>query len=124
MNRDQFDQLIASAIAEAEESLGEGRPSPTRLHHALSVLAQRVASATRSYELLNLRTVDDLAEEFGVTRQRIRALAKQRHERFGVGMKFGKSWLWSADEIETMRPAVSGRPRKTQPAAQTQWRVG
>lgn len=50
--------------------------------------------------------------EFGVSVQRIRALAKQRHDQFGVGMKFGKSWLWSADEIESMRPYAPGRPRK------------
>lgn len=112
MNRETYDAMIAQAIAEAEETIGEGRPSPTRLHHALTVLAQRAASATRSYELLNLRTVDDLADEFGVSVQRIRALAKQRHDQFGVGMKFGKSWLWRADEIEAMRPAASGRPRK------------
>lgn len=113
MNRATYDSLVEQAIDEAAESIGEGRPSPARLHHALTVLTQRVASATRGYELLNLRSVDDLAEEFGVNRQRIRALAQERHERFGVGMKFGRSWLWSVSEIDAMRPALTaGRPRK------------
>lgn len=111
MTRDQLDQLIAQAIAEAKETVGEGRISPTRLANALTKLAQRVESATRDYTLTNLRTVDDLAEEFGVSVQRIRAIAQHRHERFGVGMKLGKSWLWSAEEIDVMRPDVTRRPR-------------
>ncbi len=111
MDRATLDSLVAQAIEECELNIGEGRPSPTRLRHALSVLAQRVESATRSHTLLGLRTVDDLAAEFGVSAQRIRALAKHRHERFGVGMKLGKSWLWSAEEVEAMRPDLTRRPR-------------
>lgn len=112
MQRDDLDQLIATAIAEAKETLGEGKLSPSRLDHALTVLAQRVEAAARDYTLSNLRTVDDLAAEFGVNRSRIRALAQERHERFGVGMKFGNSWLWTAEEVEQMRPGPPGRPRK------------
>lgn len=111
MNRSDYEQMVASAIAEATETIGEGQPSPARLRHALTVLVQRVESATRSYELLNLRTVDDLAAEFGLSPRRIRALAVTRHERYGIGMKIGTTWLWSASEIERMRPGAPGRPR-------------
>lgn len=113
MTRNDLDQAVAAAVAEAAETIGGGPPPPTRLHHALTVLAQRVEAAARDYELSNLRTVDDLAAEFGVSVQRIRALAAARHAQFGVGMKFGRSWLWSVSEIDAMRPALTaGRPRK------------
>lgn len=108
MNRSDYDQLVAAAIAEAAAIVA---PFDARTHHALTVLSQRVADATRSYELLNLRTVDDLAAEFGLSPRRIRALAVTRHERYGIGMKIGTTWLWSASEIERMRPGAPGRPR-------------
>lgn len=111
MNRDAYDHQVALAIAKAAETIEEGSPSSMRTRHALAVLAQHVESATRSYELLNLRTVDDLAAEFGLSPRRIRALAVTRHERYGIGMKIGTTWLWSASEIERMRPGAPGRPR-------------
>jgi len=110
MNRSDYEQMVASAIAEATETIGEGQPSPARLRHALTVLAQHVASATRDYELSNLRTVDDLAAEFSLSPRRIRALAANRHARYGIGMQVGKTWLWSASEIDRMRPRKPGRP--------------
>lgn len=110
VSRDQLDGLIAQAIAEAKDTIGEGRPSPARLEHALTVLTQRVADSTRDYTLSNLRTVDDLAAEFGVSERRIRAIATHRHERFGVGMRLGHTWVWSPEEVEAMRPDLTRRP--------------
>lgn len=37
MNRDGLDQLIAAAITEAKQTIGEGRPSPARVDHARPV---------------------------------------------------------------------------------------
>ncbi len=104
MNRESFDSLITQAIDEAMEIIGEGRPSPTRTLTALQRMAQRVAGYSRDYTLLNLRTVEDVAEEFGVSRQAIRRIAADRHERFGTGMKLGNTWVWSVEEIEMLRP--------------------
>jgi len=110
MERSAFDSLIQQAIAEAVETIEDGEPSPMRTRDALAVLAQHVASATRDYELSNLRTVDDLAAEFSLSPRRIRALAANRHARYGIGMQVGKTWLWSASEIDRMRPRKPGRP--------------
>ncbi len=67
--------------------------------------------AARTYYLGNLRTVDDMAEQFGVSRRRAQAIAKEHHERWGRGMKVGGTYIFSEDEIESMRPAAhSGRP--------------
>lgn len=82
------DQGCKERVAEATETVGVGQPSPARLHHALT----------------HLRSMDDLAEKFGLSQQRIEARAKHCAARLGVGMKLGNSWVWSAEEIEVMRP--------------------
>jgi hypothetical protein len=99
MDRNAYDQMIATAIDEAIESIGEGRPSPARLRHALEVLAKRSASLSRDYHLLNLTTADELAERWGVTRRAVQMLAKRRHERFGAGMMIGNKWVFDVDEL-------------------------
>lgn len=99
MNRAQYEQQLERAVDEAKEIIGEGRPSPTRLNHALTVLAQRVASASRDYHLLNLTTADELAERWGVSRRAVQYTAQRRHERFAAGMKIGNKWVFDIDEI-------------------------
>lgn len=112
MNRDQFDAAVAAAIAEAKETIGEGRPSPARLDHALSVLAQRIESAARDYHLLGLRTVPELAEEWNVDLRSLQQRAQRRHERYGIGRLIGTTWVLAADEIETLRQDMrQGRRR-------------
>lgn len=99
MNRETYDQLMEQAIAEAKATLGEGRPSPARLDHTLTVLAQRVAAYSRDYHLLNLVTADELAERWGVTNRAVQMLAKRRHDRFGTGRRVGNKWVFDIDEI-------------------------
>lgn len=99
MNAEQYEQTIQRAIDEAKATIGEGQLSPTRLDHALTVLAQHVAAASRDYHLLNLTTADELAERWGVTRRAVQMLAVRRHARFGAGMKIGNKWVFDIDEI-------------------------
>jgi len=58
----------------------------------------------RSYALAGLLTVADVAEQFGVGARRARALISSRHRKFGVGMKFGSSWLVHRDELPSLAP--------------------
>lgn len=104
MNRSAYDSLVEQAIDEAMQTIGEGRPSPTRTLAALQRLAQRVGGYSRDYTLLNLRTVDEIAAEFGVHPSGVRRIAADRHRRFGAGIKIGRTWLFSADEVEMLRP--------------------
>ncbi len=115
MNRDTYDQMNASEIDGAVERIiphGVGAVTEPRLRQALTVLAQRIASNTRAYELLGIRTAEELAEEWGVSRRRAQAFIATLHERWGVGRKIGNMWCLSADEATTHRPAQPGRPRK------------
>lgn len=116
MDRDAFDQLIAQDIDQTVETFlphGGGPMNDIRLRTALRTIAQRTESAARSYYLSNLRTVDDMAALFGVSRRRAQTIAKHHHERWRKGMRVGNAYIFSADELESMRPAPTlGRPRK------------
>ncbi len=94
---------------------GAGSINTVRFRHALSQIALIAFSAGESYALLSLMTVEDMARELNISARRIRAIAKVRHERFGVGYQVpGTSqWLFRPAEIESLRPWAEGRPRKS-----------
>ena len=116
MDKATLDHLVEQEIAQAVETHlphGAGQMTAARLRAALQTVAQRTEVAARAYYLSSLRTVDDMAAEYGVSRRRAHAIAKRQHERWGKGMRVGNAYIFSADEIESMRPAESaGRPRK------------
>ena len=116
MDRQTFDQMIDQEIEQAIETHlphGGGPMTAVRLRTALRTIAQRTETAARAYYLGYLRTVDDLAASFGVSRRRAQAIAKQHHDRWGKGMQIGGTYIFSEDEIKSKRPAESaGRPRK------------
>lgn len=103
MNTEQYEQLIAQAIAEAKDTIGEGRPSPARVDHALTQLAQRVARLSRDYYLLNLVTLPELAQEWGIPLRALQLKAADRHRRYGTGMLIGGTWVFAPDEVELLR---------------------
>ena len=122
VNRQQFEALIAQEIEQTIAGLLPndaqiGRIPSARLRSALEKIAQRTETAARDYYLSNLRTVDDLAAEFGISKRRAQTIAQRHHARWGKGMKIGGSYVFSADEIATMRPADKGRPSKAEQAA-------
>lgn len=60
----------------------------------------------REYALKNLLTVEQVAEIIGVSKRRMRAIAKNRHERFGTGWQVPgtNSWLFTPEEIDILKP--------------------
>lgn len=105
----RINQLVESLLPNRGGSLTE-----TRLRTALSQAAQVAFSAGESYALTSLLTADDVAAQFNVSVRRVRAIAKIKHEQFGIGWQVtGTSqWLFRPSEIESLRPGKSGRPRK------------
>lgn len=114
MDKQSYEQLIDQEIADVLAALiphgGGATVTEVRLRSALAKLAQRVANHTRAYELLGIRTSEELAAEWGVTKRRVQAHIATLHERFGVGRKIGRDWVLSADEAARHRPGASGRP--------------
>lgn len=115
MNRETYDAMNEQDIDSTVERLiphGAGSVTEPRLRQALTVLTQRIASNTRAYELLGIRTAEELSEEWGVSRRRAQAYIATMHDRWGVGRKIGNTWCLSAEEAATHRPAQPGRPRR------------
>lgn len=119
MNKQSYQNLVQQEITNTIDRLlpygGGATITETRLRSALDALATRIASYTRSYELLGIRTSDEMAEEWGVTVRRAQAHIATLHARFGVGRKVGRDWLLSADEAERHPPRPgAGRPPKAE----------
>ena len=90
---------------------GAGGITDFRLRSAMLEVANKAFEAGKTYALFNLLTADQAAAEIGVSPRRMRAIIKARHERFGVGMQFGKSWLIHRDELESLKPGEQGYPK-------------
>lgn len=106
MTRSDHDALLAAAVDEAAAAIiRDGRtPSVAGTLAALQRLTQRVTGLSRDYTLLNLRTVEQAAAELGVSPRTIRQTAAARHAQYGIGAKVGGAWLFTAEEIGTLRP--------------------
>lgn len=102
-----MNEMIERHIQQAIDALfphGEGRTTRNRVEHQLQQIATRAYTIGRSDALLGLMTVQDVAEHFNITPRRARALISNRHDRFGVGMRFGASWLIHRDELSSLEP--------------------
>ena len=107
-NNESVNQIISREI-ENLFPLGTGDAfTISRLHAALESVAQKSFDLGRNYGLTNLLTVDEAALEIGVSPRRMRALLKDRHERFGVGAQFGQVWIIHRDELDQLRPGPQG----------------
>ena len=107
MEKDEFWETVEQEIENAMQvmfSHGAGETDHAHVEHILAKIAQRAFQAGRSYALLGLMTADDVAEHYGITGRRARALIANRHERFGIGMRFGRSWLIHRDELPDLSP--------------------
>lgn len=116
MDRQGHKQIVNKRIQNAMDAMfphGVGRASHTAVHHWLDNVAQVAFREGESHALLSLLTVEDMAEMLGVTKRRVRAIAKNRHERFGIGWQVPGTcqWLFRPEEIEQLRPDEKYRPR-------------
>lgn len=105
----KIDQLTESLLPN-----GAGSITEHRLRYALDQVAQTAFSQGESYALGSLLTTEQVAEIFGVSKRRVQAIARQKHDQFGIGFKIpgGKeTWLFRPEEIESLRPGKTGRPR-------------
>lgn len=108
--RGLYEQKISSMV-ENLLPYGAGIITEQRLRQAMETIAQAAFTAGKSYGLLNLMTVEQAAQEVGVSRRRMAEIIRIRHERFGIGMMVGKSWIIHHDELESLRPGPKGWPK-------------
>lgn len=70
----------------------------------LDKIAQLAFQEGKTHALLGIMTATDVAAHYKISERRARALIKNRHERFGIGMRVGKSWLIHRDELPNIEP--------------------
>jgi len=117
MNREQYQQMLDREIQKGVDAMfphGAGRASHQQVRHWLDKIAVVAFGRGEGYALMSLLTVEDVAERFGVTPRRVRAIAKNRHERLGIGWQVPgtNQWLFRPEEIEHLEPDEKYRRRE------------
>jgi hypothetical protein len=85
----------------AEAQIADGRPIPEPTEFEIPEWTWEAAGEP-------LKTTAEVAREFDVTPRRVRALAKDR----GVGHRFGRTVMFTTQDVDRLRPGRNGRPRK------------
>lgn len=109
MNRHTFELTVQREIQHVlDELLPHHAPTGTvsreLLHQQLQLVSERVEVASRDYYLESLCTAEDLADELGISVEQMCELARYRFFNYGIGRKFGDTWVWTPDEVEVIRP--------------------
>ena len=96
---------------------GEGMKmlSRQRVAQELDRLTHEVEAVTRDGVLMSLKSTQEVAEIYRVSRQSINARATRiRDKRGSFGWKAGRGvWVFTPDEVEGLRPGRTGRPPST-----------
>lgn len=105
-----MNEIINNEIKKMVQSAGVA--SPAKLQHLLETIAHIAYTEGRNDALMNLMDTQQVANHFGFSLRRAQALVKNRHERFGVGMKVEGGWVVNRDELAQLTPGKPGRPEK------------
>lgn len=114
MDKQAHMQLVTNQIDQAIDALvpnGAGPVTDRRLRDQMEKVAAVAFREGQHYVLTSLLTVEDVAEKFNVTPRRVRAIAQNRHERFGIGWQVPgtNQWLFRPEELEHLAPDVTRR---------------
>jgi hypothetical protein len=109
MDRYTFEQTVNREIQHVLNKLlpqhaPTGSVSRHDLERHLQGATERIQAAARDYYLESLCTADDLADELGISVEHLCALAQRRYRSYGIGRKFGDTWVWTPEEVEVLRP--------------------
>ena len=116
-----MNQIIERHIDQALTALyphGEGRASRARVAHHLNQIASYAFREGRNAALMGLMTAQDVADHFRISRRRANEIIRNRHKRWGTGMKVGNQWLVRRDELDTLEPDARYRRIAAQLAAE------
>lgn len=126
MDKETHQSVITQEIENAMAALfphGAGPASYALVQHMLDKIAHVAFRNGRAYALLSLLTVEEALEhvnarlesqdEHPISRRRLAAIIRNRHERFGLGMRLsGGQWLVRAEDIDSLMPDTKYRRGK------------
>jgi hypothetical protein len=115
MDRQAHEQIVNTEMHKQLDicfPYGEGRALRARVEHALGQVAAVAFEQGRRYAILSLLTIDDAMERINnqlpepISRRRMLAIARNRHERWGVGFQVGNTgvWLFTPEQIDVLIP--------------------
>lgn len=122
---DTYWSNVAQEIAKALEALfpyGDGQAPFSRVCTVLERVAQHAYKTGQDSALMALLTLDDALEQVNawlqeqgqkpINRKRLAVIARNRHQRFGIGWPVPGTgqWLFRPEEIAQLRPAINYRP--------------
>jgi len=103
-----MNEVIVHEISLAMDDMGVRHDTlgvkVSRVSHWLDHIAQVAYREGRNDALMGIMTAEDVAAHYNISPRRARALIRNRHERFGVGMKAGNVWLINRDELHDLEP--------------------
>ena len=105
MHQESLDREVQKAM-DAMFPHSAGQTTHQRVRHWLDKIAQVAFTHGEQYALLSLLTVEDVAERFRITPRRVRAIARNRQDRFGIGWQVPgtNQWLFRPEEVEHLKP--------------------
>lgn len=121
--RSQYEQKIDSLVNSLLPN-GVGSMTETRFRHALEQVAMVAFTAGEGYALTSLMDRDEAMNAVNqrlmdngrkpISKRRFQAIARDKHDRFGVGYNVTgtNAWLFRPSEIDSLVPGDVGRPAK------------
>lgn len=110
MKRSEYNALISEAIDKAVADAPDAMTAD-QLRTMLQNLSQNLETIYRTHYLEEASGVEEIAESYNVSLRRAQRLAKQYHERHGMGIKANGAYFFNEEEVEAMRPAQKPGPR-------------
>jgi hypothetical protein len=92
-------------------SNGVGELSRDVLITILKRLAEYAFTEGLNYRISSLITTDQLEHLFSISSRRARAIAKSRHEAYGIGFKIpgAAQWFFLPEDVKLLAPERPGR---------------
>lgn len=92
-------------------SNGVGELPRETLTAILKKLAEYAFTEGLNYRISTLITTDQLENLFSISSRRARAIAKSRHESYGIGFKIpgAKQWFFLPEDVKLLAPERPGR---------------
>jgi len=77
-----------------------------RIRASLETVAKIAYEEGKINAISQIMTSHDVANHFNVSVRRANAIIRNRHEKFGVGAKIGRSWFVLKDDLVILKPYV------------------
>ena len=118
MNKDEYMEIVSDKIEEIVEATFSGEGEVLMKKDYLRDLLQKAAveafAQGGDYEMDNIITAQDIADLYGVSLRRGQAIARLRHDKYGIGSQVSTRnvWIFREKDKPLLAPGLPHRPKK------------